>query len=94
MSRFMASLSIGDSASACVALAGQFVWGSMVANDTERQGCRNQGTGGEGGGQQAGPQEADSSRHRQLPSVDRPEADAGLDHGRRPNQHGGGGGGQ
>ena len=47
MSRFMASLSIGESAGACVALAGQFVWGSVVANDTERQGCRNQGTGGE-----------------------------------------------
>jgi hypothetical protein len=94
MSRFMASLSIGDTARACVALAGQFVWGSMVANDTERQGCRNQGTGGDGGGQQPGPDQTSACRHVGSSSVDRPEADAGLDHSRRPDQDDSGGRGQ
>jgi hypothetical protein len=89
MWRIMASLSIGDGASACV-VAGQFVSGSVVANDTKRQPCRNQGTGGEAGGHQPDADQTGAREHVGSSSVDRVEGDAGLDHGGSPDQHRGG----
>jgi hypothetical protein len=87
-------VSVGVAASACVALAGQFVWGSVVANDTKRQGCRRPGTDGDSGGQQPGADESGACERVGSSSVERVEGNAGLDHGGSSDQDGGDGGGQ